>query len=268
MLKESTLFGKVNKVKVAMNRLRLHEPPEGYYVAFSGGKDSCVVLDLCKRAKVKYDVHYNVTTVNPPELTRFIRQYHPDAWEERNKPEIDMWHLIPEKRMPPTRIARYCCEYFKERGGAGRLVVTGVRHAESARRAKRKMVETCNVHRDKRYIHPIIDWSDAEVWEYIHTNNVPYCKLYDEGEKRIGCIMCPYQGQKGMKRDAARWGQYAKAYEAAFQRMIDKRRADGLPTQWETGADVMRWWIGEDHKLKENDAQITLFGLRMDESSV
>ena len=179
-----------------------------------------------------------------------------------------MWQLIPEKRIPPTRIARYCCQYLKEGGGAKRYVVTGVRHAESAKRAKRQMVETCRHNRGKQYIHPIIDWSDAEVWEYIHTYNVPYCKLYDEGYKRLGCIMCPYQGAKGMRRDAERWPQFAKMYEAAFQRMIDKRRADGYPTQWETGAEVMRWWMGEDNCIQENDDQITLFGLRMDESSV
>ena len=106
------------------------------------------------------------------------------------------------------------------------------------------------------------------MWEYINTYNVPYCKLYDEGFNRLGCIMCPYGGQKQMREQAARWPQYAKAYEAAFQRMIDKRRADGLTTQWTTGAEVMRWWMGEDNRIKENDDQITLFGLRMDESSV
>lgn len=117
MLKEMTLYGEVDKVKVAINRLKLHEPKEGYYVAFSGGKDSCVVLELCKRAGVKYDAHYSVTTVDPPELIYFIRENYPDAWKNRMRPEISMWELIPKKRMPPTQRVRYCCKYFKERGG-------------------------------------------------------------------------------------------------------------------------------------------------------
>lgn len=179
-----------------------------------------------------------------------------------------MWQLIPEKRMPPTRTVRYCCQALKEGGGMGRFVVTGIRHAESAKRAKRKLVETCNRHKAKRYLHPIIDWSDADVWEYVRTYDVPYCALYDEGFRRLGCVLCPYQGSKGMIRDATRWPKIAKAYERAFQRMLDRRRADGMPTEWETGADVMRWWIGADHRPQEDDRQITLFGLRLNEVDV
>lgn len=266
MLRELTLEGEVDKVKVACARLKLHEPPEGYYVAFRGGKDSCVVLDLCKRAGVKYDAHYSVTTVDPPELVHFIQREYPDAWANRVKPALSMWELIPKKRMPPTQRVRYCCKYFKEGGGAGRFVVTGVRHQESAKRAKRKLMETCTGHSGKRFIHPIIEWSESDVWEYIHTYNVPYCNLYDEGRKRIGCILCPYTPKAQKDADMKRWPKYVELYKLAFQRMIDKRKADGLPCDaWETGEDVMNWWT--NRKKKTDDTQeISLFGLRLHES--
>ena len=197
MLKELTLYGEGDKVKVAMNRLRLHEPPEGYYVAFSGGKDSCVVLDLCKRAGVKYDVHYNVTTVDPPELVQFIRRSYPEAWEGRNVPEKTMWQLIPEKRMPPTRGVRYCCRYLKEGGGKGRFVVTGVRHAESSKRANRQMVEVCSRNSAKQYIHPIIDWSDADVWEYITPTTYPTASFTTRA-RNVSAASCAHiRGRKG-----------------------------------------------------------------------
>lgn len=259
MLIENTLYGEVDKVKIAVKRLQLHEPPEGYYVAFSGGKDSCVVLDLCKRAGVKFDAHYNLTTVDPPELVRFIREQYPEV--EKHRPELSMWQLIVKKKFPPTRLFRYCCAYLKEVEGENRVVVTGVRHAESARRKKRKLVETCNNRRGKSFIHPIIEWSEKEVWEYIHKYNVPYCTLYDEGFKRIGCICCPYARGEAKQREIERWPAYKKLYIMAFDKMLKARKAAGLESIQNTGEEVFDWWIkGEAAKGKSNDNQ-SLFGL-------
>lgn len=136
------------KVKKSIERLKLYVPPEGYYLAFSGGKDSVVTKALADMAGVKYTAHYRVTTVDPPELVRFIKEKYPDVSRDiprykddyknkklRGKP-ITMWNLIPEKMMPPTRLARYCCEKLKEDGGDGGVAVTGVRWAESVNRQK------------------------------------------------------------------------------------------------------------------------------------
>lgn len=128
------------KLEVAIQRLRSFEPPEGYFVAFSGGKDSQCVYHLCEMAGVKFEAHYNVTSVDPPELIKFIKSNYPEVIfnvpHDAEGKRISMWSLIEQKMMPPMRIARYCCQALKEQNGEGRIVVTGVRWAESARRAK------------------------------------------------------------------------------------------------------------------------------------
>ena len=136
MIHQLNMFGK-DIVQVAIDRLKTFEPEDGYYLAFSGGKDSVVIKTLADMAGVKYDAHYNLTSVDPPELVHFIKSFD-DVIIERPKDkdgkQITMWNLIPPKKLPPTRIARYCCEALKEGGGEGRFTVTGVRWAESARR--------------------------------------------------------------------------------------------------------------------------------------
>lgn len=139
----------LDKVQLAIRRLKTFEPPDGYYVAFSGGKDSQCIYHLCEMAGVKFDAYYAVTSVDPPELVQFIKERYPNVHFERQhysdeKPEhyyadgrprpITMWSLIADHTIPPTRKARYCCNSLKEPGGSGRVVVTGVRWAESANR--------------------------------------------------------------------------------------------------------------------------------------
>lgn len=235
-----TLEGAIDRVEVALERIRTFEPPEGYYVAFSGGKDSQVVLDLVERSGVKFDAHMNLTTVDPPELLRFVREHYQQVTLEH--PGTSMFKLIIQKRLPPTRRMRYCCDHLKERGGAGRRVVTGIRWAESARRSKRGMTESCFRDKTRVFLHPVIDWSDADVWEYLDGRGLPHCSLYDEGQHRIGCIMCPYA--RRMKQDAARWPKFAAMYERACVAAFDKAIADGLERDtWKDGHDMYEWWI-------------------------
>lgn len=135
-----------DKIEASINRLQAMCPEEGYYVAFSGGKDSQCVYHLCKMAGVKFDAHYNVTSVDPPELVQFIKRNYPDVhfdYPRNARGEVvTMWNLIPAERMPPTRLVRYCCETLKETSGKGRYTVTGVRQAESANRKRNQGVIT------------------------------------------------------------------------------------------------------------------------------
>jgi len=264
------------KVKKSIERLKAFEPPEGYYLAFSGGKDSVVCKALLDMAGVKYDATYRVTSVDPPELVRFIKNQHPDVVREvprysddyknpslAGKP-ITMWNLIPEKRMPPLRHMRYCCEKLKEGGSiAGRMTITGVRWAESPNREQnqgiatimslkartdigdtkgfsvrkrgiilendneesRRMIEQC-YKRHATNLNPIIDWDDNDVWQFIRANGVKYCSLYDEGFTRLGCIGCPLAKQKARENEFLRWPKYKNSYLTAFQKMLELRKQE------------------------------------------
>lgn len=137
MLGQIDIFGKT-KLQKTIDRIKAFEPEEGYYLAFSGGKDSQCIYHLCEMAGVKFDAHYRVTSVDPPELVQFIKEQYPDVSREIPKDKdgkpVTMWNLIAKKTMPPTRVYRYCCSELKESGGKGRVTMTGVRWAESKKR--------------------------------------------------------------------------------------------------------------------------------------
>lgn len=276
--------------KMAINTLKAFEPDDGYILAYSGGKDSDVILALADIANVKYKAVHNLTTVDAPETINYIKS----KGIEFNFPEMSMWRLIEKKMMPPTRIARYCCMFFKENNNLGKLIITGVRKAESNNRKinggvvkiigkpkgtqkiadkndtkyfisnqgglilnddndnSRRTVERCYRTR-KTLVNPIVDWSDEQLFEFIKGYGMKLNPLYSCGFNRIGCIGCPLGSYPNRKKELARYPQYNKNYIKAFDRMIANRNKNQKPTSWQNGKEVMKWWLEEDPN------QISLF---------
>ncbi len=119
-------------------------------------------------------------------------------------------------------------------------------------RDKKDMMQQCFRTR-KTMVNPIVDWSERDVWEFLHHYGCEANPLYQCGDHRIGCIGCPLSSAKGQRRDFARYPKYKENYIKAFDRMLIKRKERGKDTQWKSGEEVMKWWLGEDAN------QLTLF---------
>ena len=114
----------------------------GYYLAFSAGKDSQALYHIAELAGVRFDAHMNLTSVDPPEVIRFVKRAYPEV--DLIKPKKSIYQLAVEKQILPSMRLRWCCAEYKEMSGAGRVTLIGIRHQESSRRAKRNEVEISN----------------------------------------------------------------------------------------------------------------------------
>lgn len=103
------------------------------------------------------------------------------------------------------------------------------------------MIHICQA-KARRHLNPIIDWTDEEVWEFIREYNIPYCKLYDEGFTRLGCIGCPLGTRQ--REEFERWPKYKAAYLRAFAKMLENRKKENIQTDaWKTPEEVMEWFL-------------------------
>lgn len=275
--------------------LQVYEKP--LIITDSGGKDSSALVDLAIKAKIPIEIQHSHTTADAPETVRFVRKkfyklecdgHNVQINQPRYKGEpTSMWKLIPPKLFPPTRLVRYCCEVLKEQSGANRMIATGIRWAESAKRKngrgiyetlsnkkqnqiilsndnddRRQLFENCQL-KAKRTVNPIIDWSDKEVWDYINVEQVQVNPLYGCGFARVGCVGCPLSSQKNRKREFNYFPKFKQMYIETFDRMIAerKRRDTKGNATWANGNEVFLWWTDD----KNLDGQLDWFsGLNTD----
>ena len=246
----SKLEHSVTLLRKAEGLAKMYDNDDGFFLAFSGGKDSQALYHVTKMAGVLFKGHFSPTSVDPPDLIRFIKNEYPSV--EWGHLDFSIYQRAVERRILPTMRVRWCCADFKETAGAGKVTLIGIRKEESARRAKRHEVEVSNkkfsgsldefedwskaeierktkrktkrkinedefsvksdseVHcingKDSILISPIFDWTEKDIWYFLNDIiKAPHCKLYDEGYKRIGCILCPMSSPKSKQRDIERF---------------------------------------------------------------
>ena len=255
-----------SKIEYSISLMRKAEPlalkmhPDGFRLAFSGGKDSIVLYRLAQMAGVKFTAHMQVTTLDPPELMKFVRNQYPEV--ELHRPEINFYELIKKKKMLPVRNVRYCCSLLKEQAGAGTCTLIGIRADESARRSKRNEAElaghkysntldqfnidvenkhVCLKGKDKFLLSPIFRWTHSDIWQFIRDNNMPYCSLYDEGYSRVGCVFCPMASVKSKARMRLRYPGIERAIKKSIQHLIDT--IDYGNRFNATADELFDWWV-------------------------
>lgn len=294
MLKETTLFGEIDRVQTAIDRLRFFAPlaeenhPNGYVICDSGGKDSNAIKTLALLSGVKFEILHNHTTADHPLTVRYVRE-ECARWRAQGVPytiryptykgkRTSMWELIPLK-CAPTRVRRWCCDILKERGGMGRYCVTGVRWAESPKRkstrtpyevpgkdkyhhirlsndndVKRLLTERC-ITKAQFILNPIIDWQDEDVWELIHLQHIPYNPLYDLGYRRVGCVGCP---MSRIKDELETNPKFAAMYLRAFDRYVARKLAGSGGCAWQSGQELFDWWVNGVAR-EQNDDQLNIY---------
>lgn len=276
----------ITKEKRAIQYLQSFEPEsEPYYLCYSGGKDSDCIRILASLAGVKHDIVHNLTTVDAPETVWYVQSI-PDVvinYPKLSMWQLIVEHKIPptrimryccealkehggKGRMKITGV-RWAESVNRKKNNdvvkiIGKPVTTkrtaekmGVDYVQNPKGGivlnddnaeTRRFVEHC-YRTTSTTVNPIVDWTDRDVWEFLGYYGCASNPLYQCGESRVGCIGCPLQGFDGMKEDFAKYPKYRDNYVRAFNRMLRARAEAGLENStWETGEDVMTWWVGDD----------------------
>jgi len=221
------------------------------YVAFSGGKDSVVVLDLVQKALLSAQFH----VVFEDSQMEFQATYEALEAAKQVWPQLTYCTVISDKNTlqlwrefgPPSRIHRWCCTVTKlvpfikhltvltGNNAVAALGFEGSRSSESAARARRKAVSPHSKHTSLITACPILDWNSTEIYLHIWKNKLPLNRAYRYGMSRVGCIICPHSSSW---REAITWMAYPDELEPFINVLRDYAANNGV-----IGEDNFRQYI-------------------------
>lgn len=218
-------------------------------VAYSGGKDSDIILELTRMAGINYRAIYHNTTIDPPGTIKHVLE----NGAEIVRPEKSFFQLLAENGMP-NRWQRSCCRLIKEHKTLDRCI-QGIRKDESTQRDKNYTEPTeCRIYGNGRkkcsveVFYPILFWTDEDVVEFITERGIKIHPLYyrEDGtidpKRRLGCMCCPLAYYKKRLDYFRRYPGMVKAYCHAAQKYIDTH--PHVETVQKYG-DVFEWFTRE-----------------------
>lgn len=235
------------KVDQAVKLIRLAGADgETVEVAYSGGKDSDVILELARMSGIKYRAIYKNTTIDPPGTIKHAIE----NGAEVIKPERTFFQIMADAGAP-HRFQRHCCKTLKEYKVLDKSIM-GVRRAESSKRAKNYKEPTeCRFYGSKKnhveVFYPILDWCDQDVVDFIVERGINIHSLYyrEDGtidpKRRLGCMCCPLASRKNRIKQFKQWPGMVKCYIKNEQKFFDAHPES--KTRIRYNADVFDWFV-------------------------
>lgn len=242
-----------------------------FYVAFSGGKDSVVALDIVQRALPhnEFKVVFGNTDMEFPTTTELVQKLSRKCSDEgiefleaaSNMTSKESWNIFG----PPARKVRWCCTVHKtapvinmlsDKFANGKLrcvMITGVRGDESVSRSEYDEMSMGKKMAGQYSFHPILEWSSAEIYLYIYSQGLLLNDAYTYGFNRVGCIMCPNSSEKHEYIKRQCFPELVDEYcERITQNSAKDLSGDNAKIFLETGGWKSRL-SGRELKLSEED---------------
>ena len=275
-------------------------------ICYSGGKDSDVILRLAMETlrPDQFEVLHSITTVDSPVTNKYVNDVFKELKEKGIKCEksiplgsdgkpTNMWKLIPEKKMPPTRIVRYCCQTLKETATPNRVAVLGVRADESSKRKGRdvfgvrggsyseatffSLEHTAEVHQealekeqepngtvwDCTLIKVMREQQDTVVSPiYEWTDSDVWDYLNRGGWKHNPMYDMGYHRVGCIGCPLATYKQKLKefndfpSYKQLYIKAFEEMIKQNPKAKWKTGEEVFDWWIEKDKHVTKGQISI------------